>query len=80
MGNADSFATGGLNSAIGPVLMRRITPLSTQIQDIATLKAENYQDNIFGSVAGRLENISFQLKAPVSSKKLGELMKNMSTR
>ena len=55
------MTTGGLNSTIGPVLMRKIAPLSTQIQDVATLKAENYRDNAFSSVAGRLENISFQL-------------------
>ena len=80
MSNADSFATGGLNSTIGPVLMRKVAPLSTQIQDIATLEAKNYRDNTFNNVAERLENISFQSKTSTLSKKLRGLMKNMSTR
>ena len=79
MGNADSFATGGLNSTIGPALMRKVAPLSTQIQDIAVLEVENYRDNTFSSVAGRLENISFQLMMSTPHEKLRTQLKKAFT-
>jgi len=67
MGNADSRATGGVNSAVGPVLMRKITPLSVQGQNISVPELDIYKDSIFASVAERLRNVSFYTDNSVRS-------------
>jgi len=59
MGNANSVSTGGVSSAIGPVLMRKVVPLTVQVQDISVPELDAYKDSIFASVAERLRNVSF---------------------
>ena len=59
--NADTLSTGGVNSVVGPVLMRKVAPLAVQTQDISVPELAIYKDSLFSSVAGRLQNISFHL-------------------
>ena len=61
MSNSDSMSMGGAASAIGPLLMRKVAPLTVQMQDISAPEQEFYQDSIFASIAERLRNISFHV-------------------
>ena len=60
MSNSDSMSMGGAASAIGPLLMRKMAPLSVQMQDIAVPELDVFKDNLFSSVAGRLRTASFR--------------------
>jgi len=60
MSNSDSMSMGGVSSAIGPLLMRKMAPLSVQMQDISVPELDVFKDNIFSSVSGRLWNVSFR--------------------
>jgi len=63
MGNAKSMATGGINSAVGPLLMRKIAPLAVQGQNIVVSEQNFYRDRLFGSAAKQLRNLSFHTAA-----------------
>ena len=80
MGNADTLTTGGLNSAIGLVLMRKVAPLSIQAQDVVVSTAEIYSDSIFGSVAGRMQNLSFRPKVSAAPTTLRSLLDRATAR
>jgi len=67
MGNADSVCTGGLNGAIGPVLMRKVVPLTIRTQDISVPESAVYRDSIFTSVAERLRKVSFHADSSARS-------------
>jgi len=60
MGNAKSMATGGMNSAVGPLLMRKIAPLTVHGQNIVVSEQDFYKDRLFSSVAEQLKNLSFR--------------------
>lgn len=60
MGNAKSMATGGVNSAVGPMLRRKIAPLTVQGQNIIVSKHDFYRDRLFRRAAGQLSNLSFR--------------------
>ena len=90
MSNADTLSTGGVNSAVGPVLMRKVAPLAMQVQDISVPELEIYKDSLFSSVAGRLRNISFHVgemsktpefngKSRAIAAQLGELARERSS-
>ena len=79
MNNADSFSTGGLNSAIGPILMRKVAPLSIQAQDVVSA-TEVYSDSIFGSVARRMQNLSFSSKISAAPTTLRGLLDRATAR
>ena len=61
MSNAKSMSTGGANSAVGPVELRKATAFRGNAQNIIPPEQSLYKDNLFSSVRGRLENISFTL-------------------
>jgi len=61
MSNAKTLAPGGSNSAVGPVLMRKKTPLSVQAMDMAVPQSELFKDSIFSSMEERLRNVSFRI-------------------
>jgi len=79
MGNADSIATGGANGAVGPILMRKVAPLTVQAQDISVPELDVYKDSIFASVADRLRNVSFQMDTSARSPKFATQMQAIAS-
>jgi len=50
---------GGIPSAIGPLLMRKVAPFRVRAAEILTSEQNLYKDSLFNSVRGRLSNMSF---------------------
>jgi len=65
------MSLGGAASAIGPLLMRKMAPLSVQMQDIAVPELDVFKDNLFSSVAERLRTASFRADHSARSPEFG---------
>ena len=61
MSNAKSMTTGGANSAIGPVQMRKAAQLRGGTKNMISTDQSNFKDSQFSSVKGKLNKLSFAL-------------------
>jgi len=61
MGNAKSMATGGVSSAVGPVLMRKKAPFRLSKKEVITSEAKIYRDGLFRNTSGRIQKMSFAM-------------------
>ena len=61
MSNANSAKTGGAASAVGPVLMKRITPAAIETNDIIVDEKSTYHNPLVQGFNDRLNKLSLRV-------------------
>ena len=61
MSNAKTMTTGGANSAIGPVQMRKAVPFRESASILAAAGQSPVKDNMFSGARALIDNTTFRL-------------------